>query len=536
MINSNSLRSFIKKILPYQEYKSRHGQKSVDRIVRILCLQASLVLPFLLSFIFLCFYAKTRLLEHNVYPVGDLAADMLLANQIYTKGYLLTGQYSRFGFHHPGPFFFYLTYFFERIFSCYLLSRAAIWTLAMIFLNSLLLTLSSWLAFERTPKLFMVTLKRVLFTFVTLYYVKDFAISSWPPDKIVVPFMAFILTLPYLAKRDLRYVPLSIFLLSILFQGRVDSPIFTFFPLLCVLMLAFLNNRGPIQPIEWRSIMIGVSIGLVFLFPILVDFVMNRHSNLALIFGSMQQLRVSAASWNDLWKYLWGYWKEETGIMIYVFVVISILKGKQISDDWTNRALLTVSTLETGIFLIYFKTTPPPLYHYMGEFYLVIPILLFSRPVINALGDMSFCFLKKTALKRTIDTVLINALIVAVPFMLAGQMSRMAAPPEEQNKDIPRLTAEIVKLTQSNRVIRMRHPHSLWPVESGLLLEFAKEHIRACSTFEELSFLFTPEFTCGPREKPNVELVASKNCLGKCTSVIGDIGLVEVKVEKETRK
>jgi hypothetical protein len=39
-------------------------------------------------------------------PVHDYAADFLLANVIRDDGILLTGHYSRFGFHHPGPFWF----------------------------------------------------------------------------------------------------------------------------------------------------------------------------------------------------------------------------------------------------------------------------------------------------------------------------------------------------------------------------------------------------------------------------------------------
>jgi hypothetical protein len=75
----------------------------------------------------------------QVPPGGDLAADILLANQITEKGYLLTGHYSRFGVDHPGPFFFYIYHLFEILLPHAILSRCGIWALATAILNALFL-------------------------------------------------------------------------------------------------------------------------------------------------------------------------------------------------------------------------------------------------------------------------------------------------------------------------------------------------------------------------------------------------------------
>ena len=515
-------------------HRSNTSKEKFLLIGQVIRKKTVILIPFLFSFIFLCFYAKTRLLEHNVYPVGDLAADMLLANQIDTKGYLLTGQYSRFGFHHPGPFFFYLTHLFEGIFSPFLSSRAAVWTLAMIFFNSLLLAFSAQLAFENSPQLSSNIIKRIFFTIVILYYFKDYAISTWPPDKIVIPFMAFLVTLPYIAKRDLRYFPYSILLGSILFHGRVDSPIFTFLPLICVMIFGFLKNNGPLNPSEWRSISGGVIIGLVFLIPILLDTAINRPPNLALIIGSMHQIKIASSSWSDLIKYLVEYWKEAIGLIFFSFIILFIFMGKKIVEDWFNKALFTISAFETVLFLIYFKSTPPPLFHYMAEFYLAVPLLIISRPFINSWKDFSYYYWNENEHLKFFSAILINVIIIVVPVILAYRMTKMTGSPIwDQNKDIPRIAAEIVKLTKPSLSIRMEHPHTLWPLESGLLLEFKKENIRACSTFQGLSFLFTPDMTCNSYLSSNVKLLEAKDCERKCVSIIGDIGLESVKKERK---
>ena len=505
------------------------GKNNTERFISIgqaFRIMTVVIIPFLVSFIFLCFYAKTRLLGHDVYPVGDLAADMLLANQIDTKGYLLTGQYSRFGFHHPGPFFFYLTHLFESIFSSYLPSRAAAWTLAMIFFNSIFLALSAQLAFKKSPQLFSDIIKRVMFVIVIVYYLRNYAISTWPPDKIVIPFMTFLLTLPYIAKRDLRYFPYSILISFILFHGRVDSPIFTFLPLLCVMIFAFLKEKSPLTSSEWRNILGGVIIGFVFLFPILVDISIHRPSNLALIIGSMHQLTIASSSWWDVTKYLVGYWKESIGLIFYPFIVLFIFMGKKMAEDWFNKAIFIVSSLETVIFLIYFKSTPPPLQHYMAEFYLAVPLLIIVRPLINAWKGFPHYYWRRNEPLKIFPYILINILIVVVPVFLAYRMMKLTGSPIwDQNEEIPRMAAEIVRLTKPSHSIRMEHPHTLWPIVSGLLLEFEKEHRRACSTFEGLSFLFTPDMTCGSNRKPNIKLLQAKDCAGKCISIIGDVGL-----------
>ena len=59
---------------------------------------------FTLTAIVILFLARNHITD-NIYPGGDLAADMLLVNKIDDEGFLLTGQYSRYKFNHPGPFF-----------------------------------------------------------------------------------------------------------------------------------------------------------------------------------------------------------------------------------------------------------------------------------------------------------------------------------------------------------------------------------------------------------------------------------------------
>ncbi|MBL4575310.1 MAG: hypothetical protein JKY51_04315, partial [Opitutaceae bacterium] len=271
--------------------------------------------PFLVSILLLVFYAKEHLFAEILYPIGDEAADMLHANQLGENGYLLTGQYSLFSFHHPGPFFFYIAGFFERIFSAIIPTRHGQWVLSILFLNSVFLGISGHLFFNKpsdsnTRK----TLKRVVFIILTLLFLETYAISIWPPHKLILPYLAFLTTLPLIAKRKFKYIPLSITLACLLIHGRVDQPLFT----LPFILLAYLwgrkANQSSLNISEKKSVFYGLAIGLFFSTPIWIDLILNSPSNLGQITNLISRGPSGNNSWSEATKFILHYWQEPFGI------------------------------------------------------------------------------------------------------------------------------------------------------------------------------------------------------------------------------
>ena len=477
-------------------------------------------IPFLLSMVILCFYAKNRLFQHNVFPQSDLAADMLLVNKFDSQGYLLTGQYSRYKFYHPGPFFFYVHRIFEKLFSSTLPTRSAAWMLSMIFLNSIFLTIASCTAFTSSSKIQITIIKRVAFIIISLFYLKFYALSTWPPDKIMIPFMAFLLTLPHIAQRKFAWIPLSVFLASVLFHGRVDSPIFTFPLLLFAIGWGIFRYRGSLKKKEIGFVSIGAGIGFFFLLPLIIDSILNTPSNLHLILTSTHRLSIAASSWHDVFSYLWGYLTENKSLFLFLIIQFVIIKLNLMSSSRLfMKDLLIFCMIETTIFLIYFKIAPPPLSFYMGEFFLVIPLLIFIYPIINQIGSLPHHTVSEKSLIYY-SNMGVNIIITGVLIALVAEIFREPSPPYNEDSTIQQLAQEIIKMMPPDHDIRLGHDPDLWPIVAGLLLELNKEKYKVCS------ILFTPSDTCSPNVHPNIILLTKKECaIRKCQKIIGEYGL-----------
>jgi hypothetical protein len=157
--------------------------------------------------------AVTRHAE-RLFPLADIAVIELYARDALA-GKLLVGPYSRFGWHHPGPSYFYL------IAPSYALAgqqpaalaagAAAIMTAAV--------ALIAWTAARSYGS--MVT--AALLASIAAYLVRlpDLATSPWNPHVIVMPMIAMIVVSAVVACGDLALLPISVFLASFVVQTHL---------------------------------------------------------------------------------------------------------------------------------------------------------------------------------------------------------------------------------------------------------------------------------------------------------------------------
>jgi hypothetical protein len=345
------------------------------------------LLCFTFSAVILSLYARQYFSIEEIYPWGDDATDMLLANKIQSDGYLLTGQYSRFGFNHPGPFFFYVTYISEKIFSNFIPSIHGAWVFGLILLNSFFLAISSALIFRhRNTNSYPEILKHLLFISIACFIFKDIAISTWPPNKIVIPFLAFLSTLSLISERKFSYLPLSILFASIIFHGRVDSPVFTMPILIFSIVIGFFRYRQKITIEDYRHLIYSSIIAILFIFPLLIDFFINSPSNLEYILKSTTRLREASSSMGDVVSFFTSYWNNNFNVLIYIstaLVYVFFFPRYQSYFLSQYRNIFLLSLVITIIGLLYFKRTPPPLYEYMAQFYLTVPFLILFLPLLH---------------------------------------------------------------------------------------------------------------------------------------------------------
>jgi hypothetical protein len=237
------------------------------------------------AFVLLIIALNLHLFTQPIVEFSDYAANSLLVQQ--AKHFtLMTGHYSRWRFHHPGPAFMYLFALGEFLFYDVLHVVPAPYNgqllIAMIF-DGVLLSIALCV-FRRHAKL-PVPLALLVVLIVLLCGSPSLLTSNWMPDVMMFPFLLFTVSAASVLAgetRDLRYLALSGMLLihahfaQFVFVGVVGGGTVGY-----VLwrrqrqgqLRAFLSERR-------RDFALAAAIVFVFAFPPLLEIILDHPNNL----------------------------------------------------------------------------------------------------------------------------------------------------------------------------------------------------------------------------------------------------------------
>ena len=231
--------------------------------------------------------------------LGDFGANAL---QIRKAKFFqeLYGNYSRFGFHHPGPAFFYCYAAGEWIF-CDLLravpSPFNAHTMTGVLLQTGLFVWSIAILYRHTrhrllvPLLFF--LAAIHFGLVNHIPIQDSAFFCiWPPHVLLFPFVCFVMACASLASGELKDLLPAVISGCLLVHGHVAQPLFVVPLFTSACFLFFLQCRWRSLPLRlaakphlllcWASVLIL----LLCLLPLAIDAARGLNSNLFAIFKS----------------------------------------------------------------------------------------------------------------------------------------------------------------------------------------------------------------------------------------------------------
>ena len=274
-------------------------------------LQASLLIAVLGPIIILNNYHY--IFRYDLYEFEDLAADSL---QIFgaKSFHELYGQYSRWGFHHPGPAFFYVQGWGEMLFHdwWHLVPRplnAQMLTTSLMnvcFLSVALATATQWVG-VRTIFLPLALGLAMLQIVVLNYYGPEFSgqmlFGTWPAYFLVIPFAALLLAVASVAAGRGQSLPFAALVGCFLVHGHIAQGTFFVLPFCTVAYAGLMWNchrdmataaGGEPQKTRWafltqpwkeyrRAHILTALIVVVFLVPILIDLTRGSHSNFAQI-------------------------------------------------------------------------------------------------------------------------------------------------------------------------------------------------------------------------------------------------------------
>src|SRR3954454_16183812 len=252
-----------------------------------------------------------------IFEVGDFAANGL---QIENAKHLseLLGNYSRFGFHHPGPAFFYVYALGDLLFrdllhlvqspaNAYLLTGLL---LQLAFLASALAILASIVPAHRTT--FLLVSLAIGVAFVGLTESPEFEV--WPPYQVVIPFACFLSAAIALALGWAALLPIVTLCAAFLVHGHVAQPLFVvpIFVLAYGSLFAVSRERPGLGWMRFvrataRPHLWAVTVVSPFLFTLMLDGMRGTQSNLTSIFAFMAQPNPTPPTWDRALYYVLNF-------------------------------------------------------------------------------------------------------------------------------------------------------------------------------------------------------------------------------------
>ncbi|MBL4865133.1 MAG: hypothetical protein JKY67_02005 [Pseudomonadales bacterium] len=482
------------------------------------------------SFVVVCivtiaclFYLGGEKLSVGITPHGDFAADMLVMDKIGDNGYLLTGHYSRFQFNHPGPFFFYVAYLFDKILVLPVTSPSMGVFVSILTLNGIFMLLAVVLVMKLFSKRlkFWPMLTSVL---IVIGYMQHDLHSAWMPYRIILPYLAFIVSLVLLARREFIYFPLACLLASILVHGYVSMVILAL-PLVFVFSyFGYRQQPGALTRRDKIYVMVGLLIGLFFSSPMLIDVVISDSPNLGKIIHQSLTNNFSSPKFVDI--------IQETnkaalkGFNLVYFGIILLGSGILIAGEkgrvFWQSLMITFSCL-TVLFLVYHKNVPGPIYDNMVLFSKTIPMAL-----VMICSTAVFCSLENTESAMGFRSNAYRAIVVLLCIASVLHL-RPIKVSRNDHVYIKTLASEMKTLTTHKEGVRLDYSdHGQWPDVVALLYELKQREYPVCSTWRNMAFLYTPEMICNDNLIANIKLVPKSQCNDDCNYMAGNVGIIKL--------
>ncbi len=519
----------------------------------------------------------------QVLPSNDLAAEMLLENTITNVGYLLTGHPSRFGFHHPGPFFYYFNHLFEIITVDSTLSRAQVWILANECRNSLFLTIAALCVVrliypdtsyrEKSWKPFV---SGVAFVITIICCLNMNLILLWAPYYLLAPYLAFLITIPFLLQEKVRILPLSVLLTCILIHGYATMISLTL-PLLAITWIyhAFMEKKilqsttnlsqirtlisfaitKPLFENKWIVLSSGL-ICLLFIAPMLIDLWLYNPSNLSLLIAAKHAFaKMPHPSLSDIIRVIYHNLAGQTedaphafrsslGPCVFILIGLLLIKSKfKINEHYIQALKAFIYAIVTVfiLLLLTYKGTPKPLYDYTMSITRTLAPLILSIGLLGLI-QISFQSTERCWLYMTNTTFLMSiltslVLIASSAVYLYGANQQNAVQEAIKNGDTPTYFVNYLKqayIKDPKLLTIEQASNDEWPMMTGLLLELHAQKIPSCAILFDPFFKigYTPEEICSTSMKAQWKIVNRRDCdQQKCVVKNNIYGLVE---QKET--
>lgn len=436
---------------------------------------------------------------------GDFAANSIIVDRA-RHFELLVGNYSRLGFAHPGPAYFYVQAFGEWFAHDLLGLVPSEWNgqaLAMLALAAAFLagTLAIIRAWSASP------LPAAAAGAAALAYLSfhgHVVASMWMPYAYAPAFLLLLAAAASVAAGRAGHLWALAAAGGFLVHGHAE---FLFFvPLLAGAALAALwwrHRRALPITARRRDWLLFAAVIALFLLPIVVNLVVHWPGEFARYFGYGGGSGGHGA--DAILKYTLSFWPDPPlvgGLLLIALVAAVPLLARR---NTFMRAATAFAVGATLLFAVYAAIGIDDLSQaYVGFFSLAVPLLLITllgaaiaerlsdRPG-RVSGGMAGPLLKHGPVPP------LTALALVIAVVLAAR-SPLLVSPRDAEPTLPAAVAA-VRVYAAGRPVALDLDHDAWPAMTGLVIGAERRGVRVCVRDPKWRFLVTQDYLCTPAER-----------------------------------
>ncbi len=414
-----------------------------------------------------------------IYELGDTGANSIIVGQ--AKHFdLLVGNYSRQGFNHPGPAYFYLEAFGEWLFHDVLHVVPTPW-------NGQLLMLYVLNAFMFATVVAIIGGRRgmwallVMIALIALY--PEIINNAWMPFVYVPTFVMFLVACASVATGRPTYLWAVAVAGGFLVHGHA---VFLLFAPIVAGVAVFLLVRK--HGFKWREWLPAVGIIAIFLIPIALNTVLHWPGEFGkyLTYGSS-----SGAGGKSLLLsvgYVAWYWwptKTVTGALLGIVPVVAVIWGATRVTDPFVRCGLWLSAVVTGLLVFYaYKGIDHLGDPYMGFFYWAVPLFFAASLMMWAVDRF-----------RGPDWALHWAPLALVALIMAF-VPNFRTITNDHDPSVPITLAALESRAAGRPIVIEITDNDIGPEVPGMAKWAQREGIRMCVRDRHWQFITTPQFIC----------------------------------------